>query len=187
MTLRIIGGEHRGRKLISPKGNAVRPSPEILREALFNILGEDIVDCHFLDLFAGTGSVGLEALSRGASRVTFIESSHQAHEVLKKNLVMLRCDRRARLVLGNAFTYRDIRDESIIFSAPPYPDIDRMPQLGIHLSECAGEQALWILQHPRKYSLQGVEHLWQVQDCRHYGSNAITFYRKVISGQEVGG
>ena len=71
--MRIIGGLHKGRKIKSIKGTETRPTTDFVREALFNIIGIDVVSSYFLDVFAGTGAVGLEALSRGADKAIFIE------------------------------------------------------------------------------------------------------------------
>jgi len=88
--VRITGGEFGGRNLKVPKSDAIRPTQDRVREALFNILQCDIAGADFLDLFAGSGAVGLEALSRGAASVTFVESNRRHIAVLKENLALLR-------------------------------------------------------------------------------------------------
>ena len=177
MTLRIIGGEHRARKLFSLKGCATRPTPERVREALFNILGTQVVDCRFLDLFAGTGAVGLEALSRGASRVTFVENAAPALGVLKRNLALLGGRERTRLVRGDVYTYRGAGDEDFIFTSPPFPEIDRMSHLGRNLGVQAAPGAWWILQHPKRYEISGIDDTWERVETRIYGTNALSFFR----------
>jgi len=87
--MRITGGIFGGRNLLVPKTDAIRPTQDRVREALFNILAPEISGAVFLDLFAGCGAVGIEALSRGASSVTFVEQNHHHAEVLKKNLSSL--------------------------------------------------------------------------------------------------
>ncbi|MCH2285535.1 MAG: RsmD family RNA methyltransferase, partial [SAR324 cluster bacterium] len=86
--IRIIGGEYRGRKLKVPPGMDIRPSSDQLREGLFNMLSAlaDFGSMIFLDLYAGTGAIGLEALSRGAKKVVFIEASRKNMSVLKQNI-----------------------------------------------------------------------------------------------------
>lgn len=84
--LRIIAGQARGRRLRTPKGRTTRPTGDRVREALFNILGQDVIDSVFLDLFAGSGAVGLEALSRGARKVVFVENNRRALDCLLLNL-----------------------------------------------------------------------------------------------------
>ncbi len=87
--MRITGGQFGGRILKVPKSDAIRPTQDRVREALFNILQSDIAGAEFLDLFAGSGAVGLEALSRGAKAVTFVEANRKHAEVLKKNIAEL--------------------------------------------------------------------------------------------------
>jgi len=87
--MRITGGEHCGRNLLVPKSDAVRPTQDRVRQALFNILAPEISGAVFLDLFAGSGAIGLEALSRGAASVTFVEGDRQHARVIRQNLSAL--------------------------------------------------------------------------------------------------
>lgn len=87
--VRVVGGIHRGRKLRVPPGKSTRPTTERVREALFDVLGGSVQGCAVLDLYAGSGSLGIEALSRGASRVVFVEMGHAAAAVIRENLVTL--------------------------------------------------------------------------------------------------
>ncbi len=100
--MRISAGDHRGRRLRGPKGGKTRPTSDLLRQALFNVLGVRIQGARLLDLFAGTGAVGLEAVSRGASHVTFVELDRRAVESLRANLAALDLTGRARVVIGDA-------------------------------------------------------------------------------------
>src|SRR6266568_5724355 len=108
--LRIVGGVHRGRRLIAPSGDLVRPTSDRAREALFNILshgdlaagGLPFADRPVLDAFAGTGALGLEALSRGASAAAFIESEREALAALRRNITALGEEDRAHIVAGDA-------------------------------------------------------------------------------------
>jgi len=88
MTMRITGGEKSGLRLSTFPKNIIRPTRDMVREAVFNTLGDSIRDASFLDIFAGTGSTGIEALSRGASDATFIENERRAADVIKKNLAI---------------------------------------------------------------------------------------------------
>ena len=90
--LRIIGGQWRGRKLDFPDAEGLRPTPDRVRETLFNWLQGFVVDAHCLDLFAGSGALGLEALSRGAARAVLVDNSSTATQQLEKNLRTLQCD-----------------------------------------------------------------------------------------------
>jgi len=87
--MRITGGQARGRRITPPKGLDIRPTSDIVREAIFNIIGQDLSGLTVLDLFAGTGSLGIESLSRGALRALFVDNSKKAIDLIKKNLSLL--------------------------------------------------------------------------------------------------
>ena len=127
--MRIVGGSHRGRRLIAPPGDAVRPTSDRAREALFDILshgrlaedGIPFADATVLDAFAGTGALGLEALSRGAAEAVFIERDRDALAILRRNIEALGETARARILPGDAI--RPPRGEiacAIAFLDPPY-------------------------------------------------------------------
>lgn len=125
MTLRILGGRLRHRHLLSPKGLTVRPSTGQLREALFNICQHLIPGARFLDLFAGTGAMGLEALSRGAEHATFVESDRSAVEMIKENIKGLDLKAQATVFPGDVLKLverlgAEGKQFSIIFADPPY-------------------------------------------------------------------
>ena len=101
-TLRIVAGELRGRRIEVPPGSRVRPTPDRVREALFDILGHDLSGSRVLDACAGTGALGLEALSRGAESVSFIEADRQVLSELRSNAEKLRIESRCRFVGGRA-------------------------------------------------------------------------------------
>jgi 16S rRNA (guanine966-N2)-methyltransferase len=86
--MRITGGQAKGRRLESPKGIAIRPTSDRVREAIFNIIGQDLTGFNVLDLFAGTGSLGIEALSRGAFHALFVDNSQKSINLIKKNLAL---------------------------------------------------------------------------------------------------
>jgi 16S rRNA (guanine966-N2)-methyltransferase len=102
--MRVVAGELRGRRLLAPDGTDVRPTGDRVREAVFNALGslEAVVEARVLDLFAGTGALGIEALSRGAAHVTFVEQARPALRTLEANLGALGLTDRARVVRGDA-------------------------------------------------------------------------------------
>lgn len=123
--MRIIGGELGGRRLKAPSGVATRPTSDRLREALFNIIGVDVNDTTFLDLFAGSGAVGIEALSRGAERSVFVESSRRALEVLEENIHACGLEHRSRIVPKNALSALRLFEQEgarfdIVYVDPPY-------------------------------------------------------------------
>jgi len=120
--IRVISGSAKGRKLKMVPGGDVRPVMDRVKEALFNILGTGVQGCTFLDLFAGTGSVGIEALSRGAARVRFLDINPRAIRVIRENLEHTRLADRAEVLRLDAFAYlRRAHPEPFeyIYIAPP--------------------------------------------------------------------
>ncbi len=120
--MRVIAGEMKGRKLSAPVGLDVRPTSDKVKGALFNILGPAIVGASFLDLYAGTGAIGIEALSRGAARVVFVEEQVEPRRCIQKNLAVGNWGLRARLVGGRAERFVKAGGEAFdfIFIDPPY-------------------------------------------------------------------
>ena len=120
--VRIIGGQWRGRKLHFPQSAPVRPTPDRVRETLFNWLQFELPGLRCLDLFAGSGALGLEALSRGAAETVFVERDPAAAAALKENLRLLDCDR-GLVVVADAFSYLRTRAAApfdLVFLDPPY-------------------------------------------------------------------
>lgn len=101
--MQIIAGTHRGRKILAPKGKLTRPTSSRLREALFNIAQHYIDGAFFLDLFAGSGAMGLEALSRGAAQAVFVDQSGEAIKCIQQNLQQLDLEALARVMQGEVF------------------------------------------------------------------------------------
>src|SRR5438445_10899590 len=118
--MRVIAGEFRSRRLKTLPGQALRPTPDRLREALFNILSPRIAGATFLDSYAGSGAVGIEALSRGAAHATFIEKHPAAVDLIRENLAALGLEDRANIVRGAAATALPSHQADIYFLDPPY-------------------------------------------------------------------
>lgn len=123
--MKIISGQFKNRPLAVPKGLATRPSSGRLRESLFNICQNEIEGAKFLDLFSGSGAIGLEALSRGASSVTFVESSKEAIRCIEKNIQNLQVEKYCKVMFGDVFANLDRLCKfgekfDIIFADPPY-------------------------------------------------------------------
>ncbi|MEZ5825521.1 MAG: 16S rRNA (guanine(966)-N(2))-methyltransferase RsmD [Geminicoccaceae bacterium] len=119
---RIVAGRYRGRRIAVPADGAVRPTASRMREALFSRLSNDLVGARFLDLFAGSGAIGLEALSRGASSVLFVEKDHEAVRSISENLRTFGTGDEARVIRGDARSSLPNRPPAfdIVFADPPY-------------------------------------------------------------------
>src|SRR5436305_1632219 len=102
--MRIIAGTFKNRRLIAPKGDATRPTTEQLRESLFNICQHYLEGAHFLDLFAGSGAMGLEALSRGASYATFVDNNKESVGYIHANVEALKVGGHSKVICGDVFT-----------------------------------------------------------------------------------
>lgn len=180
---RIIAGRYKGLRLQAVPGIVTRPITDRVKEALFNVIGSDIVDANFLDVFGGTGSVGIEALSRGAAFVTFIEKNRDAFRVLQKNLSLTNEPEKFELIHGDAFSVveRDLNNQfDYIFIAPPqYKGMWEEYLLKVDLKpEMLTENAWVIVQiDPKEYKIQELSVLKEF-DIRDYGSTRIVFYIK---------
>jgi 16S rRNA (guanine(966)-N(2))-methyltransferase RsmD len=124
--MRIIAGEARGRRLFGPKDRSVRPPLDSIREALFSLLDLPLAGRTVLDLFAGTGSFGLEAVSRGARRAVFVESAPRVLTVLRRNMEVTGFAARCEVLAGSAFILPDLTvrppgEYSVAFVDPPFP------------------------------------------------------------------
>lgn len=129
--MRVIAGSHRGRRLSGPEGNALRPTSDMVRGALFSILGSQISGSRFLDLYAGTGAVGIEALSRGASAVTFVEADPKVVVLLRNNLRTCQLLDRGQVWTERTAAFLDRKDwwsgpYDVLFADPPYADPDEL-------------------------------------------------------------
>ena len=174
--MRVIAGEFRSRKLKSLEGMETRPTPDRLRESLFSILLAKIDGAVFIDAFAGTGAVGIEALSRGAQQVLFLENNPAAVRVIDDNLHSLGIGNRGKVIKGRVLSSLRKHGEgaSIVFLDPPY-DIDgdytdTLEWLGEH------PPALVIAQHHPKRVLKEAYGNLQRQRVVKQGDNALTFY-----------
>jgi 16S rRNA (guanine966-N2)-methyltransferase len=167
--MRIVGGEFRGRRLVSPKDSRVRPTADRVREAWMSILGGDLAGAGVLDLFAGSGALGLEALSRGAESATFVELNPPSLKALEENIAALSLDAVATVHRGDAIRFAERLPErafDIVFADPPYT-IDYAERLvGLFRRHPFGR--ILSVEHPSNLALPG-------DDTRRYGDTAITF------------
>jgi 16S rRNA (guanine966-N2)-methyltransferase len=174
--MRVIGGAYRSRRLESMPGTDVRPTPDKVRESLFNILQTEIEGVVFVDAYAGTGAVGIEALSRGARHAVFIEKDKAAAALIKSNLAMLKAEARARVIHGLAALYLGGLAADIVFIDPPYPK-EREYQASLEAME-AKPPKLVVVQHAIRFALADDYGPLQRTRIVKYGDNALSFYRR---------
>ena len=175
--LRVSGGEAKGRRLKAPKN--IRPTQGMVKQAIFNIVGPRIEGAHVLDLFAGSGAIGIEALSRGAESVTFVDQQPRGLAILRQNLDALGFKERARLVRGDVVRWLEaspdaVRAADFIFLDPPYEDVvlDR----ALKALDAAAGDATVLAEHSRRRPLPPLARL-RVDRQRRYGDTLVTVLR----------
>jgi 16S rRNA (guanine966-N2)-methyltransferase len=170
--MRIISGSHRGQRIAAPKGRDTRPTSDRVRENAFNLIGP-VQDADVLDLFAGSGGLGLEALSRGAGSATFVESDREACRTISANLDKLKlrgsvlCQDAVRTVAGERRTY------DLILCDPPY-DFDHA-KIAPHLGRLLNEDGLLVYESAGRQDPPEVPGLTQ-RTSRKYGSARLTLF-----------
>jgi 16S rRNA (guanine966-N2)-methyltransferase len=181
--LRIIGGIARGMKLKDVHGDSTRPITDMVKEALYNIIGDDIAGASFWDLFAGTGSVSLEALSRGAAYAKLSDNNRNAIQTIHDNLLHTRLSEKARVIRGDAFSLlRHQPDQKFdyIYVAPPqYKEmwVEAMQLLDDHSDWLSDDGWIIVQIHPREYKKLELSRLEQF-DERKYSNTLLVFYQK---------
>jgi len=177
--LRIIAGEFKGRRLKVPNGRTVRPTGERVREAWFSILQESIPDARVLDLFAGSGALGFEALSRGAVSVDFVDTHRASLTALKANTEALKVEDRVTIHRSDALRFAERLQPGaydVAFADPPY----------------AGDKAAELVElyrtnpFARRFSIEHSADLIVVGgDTRRYGDTAVTFFESPVPSSTV--
>ena len=182
--MRVIAGEFRSRRLKSLSGSSTRPTPDRLRETLFDVLSPRIADCVFMDVYAGTGAVGIEALSRGARRAIFIEKNRAAVAVIRENLAALGLENRAEVFTSKATTVLERVRADIAFLDPPYEAVKEYEMSMSALEK--SETPLVIIQHSPRFTPQkeyGDVRLYRVIN---QGDNSLSFYQRRSEAAESG-
>src|SRR5256886_4102492 len=172
--LRVSGGEARGRRLKAPKN--IRPTQGMVKQAIFNMVGPSIEGAEVLDLFAGSGALGIEALSRGAAKVTFVDQQPRGLAILRQNLDALGFKERANIVRGDVVRWLEASPEAVrtarfVFLDPPYDDVvlDRALQvLDRELTD-----ATVLAEHSRRHQAPALSRL-KVDRQRRYGDTMVT-------------
>ena len=180
--MRVIAGRAKGHKLKMVPGSVTRPITDRVKENLFNILGDEVIGTRWLDLFAGTGQVGIEALSRGAVESLFVDSSWAAIRTVEENLRHTRLREFARVLRKDAFAYlRDTLDEpfDVIYVAPPQYQglwLDVLSMLDANPDKYLEDGGVVIVQiDPAEHQDAALNHLI-LTDQRRYGRTLLCFY-----------
>ena len=175
--MRIISGTLKGRRLNPPANLPVRPTTDMAREGLFNILNNyvDYEDCSVMDLFAGTGAMSVEFVSRGVREVTAVDINNACTDYIKLEAQRLEL-RNLRVVRADVFDLltRANRKFDLVFADPPYAieGLETLPDL-VFSHQLLTEDGIFILEHPREYSFEEHPHFWQ---HRNYGKVNFTFF-----------
>jgi 16S rRNA (guanine966-N2)-methyltransferase len=185
--MRIIAGEFRGRKLLAPESDVTRPITDRVKQSLFDILTPYLAEARVYDCFAGTGSMGLECLSRRAKHVTFFEADRSAADRLKRNIDTVQMAGSSQIVGGDLFKWfgsaKARRDTDLVFLDPPYRFLndraDDLQQLARSLAKHLKPDGIVIFRHDAEDSLHFPD--LPVADTRTYGSMTLEFLRPLAT------
>jgi 16S rRNA (guanine966-N2)-methyltransferase len=179
---RVTAGSSRGRLLKTPPGRATRPTTSLVREALFNIIGDSIRGARVLDLFAGAGTLGIEALSRGAASATFVERDRTCATIVAENLATTGFAQQGDVASADAIDWLkahpgDLPSYNLLLLDPPYRD-SAMLTAALEALDRARlrDQALLVVEHYRTQPLPPLERFREVRE-RDYGTTRLTFLR----------
>ena len=180
MNMRVTGGIGRGRRLKVPSGSRVRPTSDKVKQALFNILGDRVEGSYFLDLYAGAGGIGIEALSRGAARVLFVDASRDSLDVVKQNIEQMGFGDNAEVMLSTAesFLRKRTGHYDIVFLDPPYAE-ELQPLL--ELIAGAGilkDESVVIAEHFKKQPSPEQAGGLTLYRLAKYGDTVLAFYKQ---------
>jgi 16S rRNA (guanine966-N2)-methyltransferase len=179
--MRIISGTLKGKKLRSLRGQAIRPTSDRVKESIFNILGQEVDGKYVLDLFAGTGNLGIEALSRGATRTVFVEKERSAIDLIKKNLSHCGFEDRVHIMTGEVerairLLHRKGEVFDFIFMDPPYRRGLVQKTLGILQAQpLHHENSILVIEHDRREPLSESMEEWVLLRKRRFGDTVVSF------------
>ena len=184
MLMRVISGSAKGHKLFSPVGKQTRPTSDFVKENIFNIIGDAIVGTNFLDVFAGSGAVGIEALSRRARTVTFVDSSQKAVELIKRNLDKTGLKQNAVVIKAEAVAaIKKLSGQTfdIIFMDPPYfEDFVDKTLNAIVEADILADDGFIVLEAAKSEDVNGVDGL-KVFKEKEYSGTKLIFIEKAES------
>jgi 16S rRNA (guanine966-N2)-methyltransferase len=189
--MRIIAGDARGRTIVTPKGRLTRPTQDYVRESLFSIIQRDVPNAAVLDLFAGSGALALEALSRGAANAVLADKSRQAIECIRRNVETLGYSDRAVILQGEwqAVVKRIPETQhgfDLVFLDPPY-DLATYADMAemLRSRRLLKEDALIVIEHHKDVAVE-LSPLFAMKDCRTYGDTLIHLFTFGLGGKTDG-
>jgi 16S rRNA (guanine966-N2)-methyltransferase len=185
VTLRIVAGSLRGRKIVANHSPDLRPTPQMVREAFFSILGNAIPDRLFVDLFAGTGVIGIEALSRGAKQTLFIERDFRLAQDIEHHVRAFDLNKQSRLYRTDAYrwveSWEPPKEPVNIFISPPFPDLQNRPEefveLARKLQDKVAPESVIVIQSEKGSPLDKSSSLADWEE-RTYGRNVLLIWQK---------
>jgi 16S rRNA (guanine966-N2)-methyltransferase len=184
--VRVISGERRGKKLLSVQGMATRPTADRVRESIYNIISSRVTEAMVLDLFAGTGILGIEALSRGARFALFIDNCRAPVETIRKNLTACRFEARAKVIQQDIRTgLRWLKNAcppfNLVFMDPPYQKaLIGSTLLHLHDSGALSPNTLIVVEHSAAEPLPEILSEFKRIDQRNYGKTLVSFIHYII-------
>ena len=179
--MRVVGGIAKGRRLKALKGLNIRPTSDKVKESIFNILGDKIIDAIFLDLCAGTGGIGIEALSRGAKETLFVENNQRAVKLIKENLSLCKLENNSKVVCDDAVRFLEDSDKrfDIIFFDPPYKsDLFEKAMIVFDRKELLNNNGILIIEHNSKTTLPEETNSLILLKKYKYGDTTLSLYKK---------
>lgn len=183
--MRIISGRFKGRNLVSFKAEHIRPTTDRVKETIFNILMHDVAERSVLDLFSGTGNLGLEALSRGAQKVTFVESNRTSIKIIRDNIKLLRVESECEIIGKDVFRF--LKDDrggpyQLILCDPPYTELLAHPTLiALANSECVANGTIVVMESGRQERIEDIyesarKGAFHLLDRRQFGDKSASFF-----------
>lgn len=181
--LRIIGGIFRGRKIEQPELDTVRPTKDRIREAVFNVIAEAVPGSNVLDLFAGSGAFGLEALSRGAEKAVFVEKDPRCARIIGKNIATLGIQGRSEVVTSDVSAWSEKEGGKkafdLVFADPPYnTGLAKNVLNMINRYAILNHSGILVIEHHGTEALPGAEGSLTLLKCKTYADISVSFYIK---------
>ena len=186
MAIRIIGGELGGRKLVTVPGVETRPTADRVRESIFNIIGASVRAARVLDLFAGTGALGIEALSRGAESAVFADNDKKALTALTQNIKMCSLEGRVNIIKWNLLKNLNFLSAfppafNLVFMDPPYDkDMIQSTVSNLDKSRCLEDGARVVIEHSDGELISLENQIFKVSDQRRYGKTLVSFFNYML-------